>query len=119
MIRDSRKHLLNRLIHYVSPARLLIVIAVSIFIVEVVVMSVIHLLPVEPEGFAEGLLYAALLVILLLPLLYSLFFRSFILQIRERRRSEEALEAERYKLEAVAQSLGAGIAIISQDYRTI
>ncbi|MBM4331862.1 MAG: response regulator [Deltaproteobacteria bacterium] len=37
----------------------------------------------------------------------------------DRKRAEEALRTEREKLEAVTQNMGAGLAIISKDYRTL
>ncbi len=40
-------------------------------------------------------------------------------EIDERKQAEEALRAERDKLETVTQNIGAGIAIISRDYRTL
>jgi len=39
--------------------------------------------------------------------------------ITERRKAEEALRAERDKLETVTKNVGAGLAIISKDYRTV
>jgi PAS domain S-box-containing protein len=40
-------------------------------------------------------------------------------EITERKRAEEALRAERDKLEIVTRNIGAGLCIISKDYRTI
>ena len=40
-------------------------------------------------------------------------------ELVERKRAEEALLIERERLETVTQSMGAGLAIISRDYRTI
>lgn len=104
-----------------SPARLLAVIALSIFLVEMGVMQIIHFLPpyIEPEGFPEAVVDGLLLVLLLSPVLYLFFFRPLLLHIEERKRAEEALERERQRLETVTQNLGAGIAIISKDYTTV
>jgi len=44
---------------------------------------------------------------------------SFARDITERKRAEEALQAEKDKLEAVTENIGAGLAIISKDFRTL
>jgi PAS domain S-box-containing protein len=40
-------------------------------------------------------------------------------ELADRKRAEEALQDEREKLETVTQNIGAGLAIISKDYRTL
>jgi two-component system, cell cycle sensor histidine kinase and response regulator CckA len=42
-----------------------------------------------------------------------------ILDITDRKRAEEVLRSEREKLEMVTQNMGAGLALISKDYRTL
>ncbi|VVB68771.1 Methanogenesis regulatory histidine kinase FilI [uncultured archaeon] len=42
-----------------------------------------------------------------------------MLDITERKRAEETLRTERLKLDMVLQNIGAGLAIISRDYRTV
>ena len=45
--------------------------------------------------------------------------RGIVVDISKSKRTEEALLIERERLEAVTQSIGAGLAIISKDYRTL
>jgi len=44
---------------------------------------------------------------------------SFSVDITERKKAEEALLTERDRLEIVTESIGAGLAVISKDYRTL
>lgn len=81
-------------------------------------MTVIHILKPGPPH-VETLFDSLALVVLLSPLLYYSLFRPLLHEISERGRAEEALRAERNRLETVTESIGAGLAIISREYRTL
>jgi PAS domain S-box-containing protein len=121
MAEPKRAAATRRIPYTASPLRLLIFMALSIFVVETAVSSFIHGLPLreQPQGFAEAALDALLQILLLSPMLYYFLFRPLLLHIKERKLAEEALEAERARLETVTENIGAGLAIISPDYRTL
>ena len=101
-----------------SAAGLLLMMAVSIFFVELLVMTVIHELPftVEPEGFVEGLLDSLLLILLLSPMLYYFLFRPLLLHITERKLAEEGLRRERNKLKGILDVMPDGVCTVGKDY---
>jgi len=73
--------------------RLVVIIALSVFICEALVMCVISILSFS-SAFFEALFDATLLIILLSPILYFFTFRPLVVQhIRERKLAEEALRA--------------------------
>ncbi len=83
-----------------SPFFVLLIVAISVFIGESLVMLLLHYLPPRPF-WEEGLLDATLLVILIAPMLYFFLFRPMAVHIRERLRIEETLlknEEEQFKV---------------------
>lgn len=90
---------------YASPLRLLIITIGSIFLAEVVIMSILYFRP--PSSLLENILLDALcLSILIIPLLYLSLFRPITLNIiglheqnRALERSREAAQMERQRFE--------------------
>jgi PAS domain S-box-containing protein len=84
---------------YFSPIQLLIVIAISIFIIEFIMMLILIFLPHE-SILVHALLSSSLLVLFLSPILYFFIFRPLLTHITEREKFEEALikSETRYRL---------------------
>jgi signal transduction histidine kinase len=99
--------------------RLLIMIAILIFVVEAIVMSFIIHGPKSFSPFVDVLVDPLLLVSLLSPIFYYFLFRPLRMHITERKRAEEALQVERNLLETVTQNIGGRLAIISKEYKTL
>ncbi|RJQ52575.1 MAG: sensor histidine kinase [Nitrospiraceae bacterium] len=89
----TNKHIGKRLIEcmklYRSPCRLALGIALSVFIGEAVVMSVIMLMPLSDDS--RIFLDASILALLLSPFIFFFFFHPLFVTINERKRIEEAL----------------------------
>jgi PAS domain S-box-containing protein len=120
-----------------SPARLLLTLALSVFVIELSLMVAFALLPPIPE-WVEVFLDALLLVTLLFPLLYFLIFRplrTLIAQhllaerelallnqrlqedIAERRRIEEALRESESQFRDMLENAPIGMAVTALDGR--
>jgi diguanylate cyclase (GGDEF)-like protein/PAS domain S-box-containing protein len=97
MATDSRKTLFQ------SPARLIAIVAFSIFATEALLMFVLGQLPRLPQH-VENVVDAALLTLLLLPILYALLFRPLSMHIAALRQSEEKLLQQRGHLEEMVRS---------------
>ncbi len=79
---------------YASPLRLLIITIGSIFLAEVVIMSILYFRP--PSSLLENILLDALcLSILIIPLLYLSLFRPITLNIKGLHEQDKALERSR------------------------
>ena len=74
---------------YQSPFRLLIIMALSIFLSEFLVMIAIYLLPPFPSELAEAIFDAAVLIVMLSPMLYFFLFKPMLSQVKEREDAEE------------------------------
>ena len=75
---------------YLSPAQLLALTAVAIFVAEAVIMFLMPLIGPIPMVF-EAILDAVLLTLLAAPVMYLLLFRPMVLHINERKTAESAL----------------------------
>jgi PAS domain-containing protein len=75
---------------YLTPAQLLALTALAIFVAEAVIMFLMPLIGPIPMVF-EAILDAVLLTVLASPFLYFLLFRPMLLHIEERRTAEKAL----------------------------
>lgn len=79
-----------------SPIRLLILIALTIFLTHTFAMALFAVLP-HFHMWAESVIQSSLLLILLFPVLYFFSFRPLILHIAEREQAEEAMRQSEYK----------------------
>ena len=100
---------------YGSPYRLLIIMAVSIFITEMSIMAFLRHVW-TPGGHAEHILDSTFLVIMVFPILYFFFLRPLTLQIYERALVEKALRFERNKLFNIFEAMEDGVYIVNQNY---
>lgn len=99
---------------YCSPLLLIVAVAASVFVSEIVVM---HLL----SGFdlldhpIHHILDSLLLVALLFPVLIFLVFRPMNTHLAQRLRAEEELAAERNKLRGILDAMPASVCIVRQS----
>jgi len=83
-----------------SPALIFLVVALSVFISEALVMLLLHFLP-QQSFFLEAAIDATLLVGLISPTLYYFLFLPMAIHIRERQRTEDTLlknKEEQFKI---------------------
>src|SRR3989304_1430671 len=79
---------------YRSPLQLLIIMGVSIYVVEFMVMIILVFLPHE-SPVVHAFVDSSILIVLLVPFLYLFLFRPLILHIKETKKVEEDLTRER------------------------
>ncbi len=84
---------------YLSPLRLLLVLALTVFAVEMSIMLVLDVFPI-PEPVST-ILDATTLVILIFPVFYFLVFRPLTLNVQELARLEKARSADEASLRAM------------------
>lgn len=82
----SRDHKL-----YQSPVGLVLVIALSVFVAEYIIMLILPLFPQIPMQM-EGLIDAIFLIVLVSPTLYFVLFRPFVSLIKRYKESQASLE---------------------------
>jgi PAS domain S-box-containing protein len=99
--------------HLVDPLTLLIVIIASIFASGALVHLILSIFPpLSIESFA--LLDAAILTIILFPVVYFLVFRPFRTYIAELKRSEEALQVSEARYRSLVESTDDSIYLVSR-----
>jgi two-component system cell cycle sensor histidine kinase/response regulator CckA len=96
---------------YQSPARLLFIIIFSVFIAETLIMAVLSFYP-HISAQTWIFLDAALLVIILSPVLYCFVFKPLLLQINERKQAEEKAKLAYAELRQVFHTAADGIRLI-------
>ncbi len=84
-----------------SAVWMLIVLAVSVFVIEVLVMVLLSSLPPMSDA-AKMMIDAGTLSLLLFPIFYFLVFRPLIVNITERRMAEEALRESEMRFRKMA-----------------
>lgn len=106
-------NLQNRLFR--SPAQLLAIVVLAIFAIEVLLMFVRGPLPRLPNHRGE-IVDVILLILLLLPILYTFLFYPLSLYAAALRRSEEVLEQQRDRLEEMARNHTAELDERTQEF---
>lgn len=99
---------------YLSPVRVLAILALAIFAAESLVMAVLFFIPGIYEP-ALTLIDASLLVLLLSPALYFYLFRPLVLLVEERRRAEDALKTERDRAQDYLDVAGVMLVALDRD----
>ena len=103
---------------YPSPIRLLFLVVVSIFSVEITYMLFLHKgLALSPLG--EALLDASTLALLVAPALYFLVYRPFVKHIEELRKAEETLRKSGELFKCIFDYSKVGVNILGSDYKYI
>lgn len=100
-----------------SSMRLVLFVALCVFISEAAVMFVIAFMPVT-SLFMHALLDATLLVILLSPVLYFCLFRTLVRHIHERRKVEAELRNHRDRLDELVNERTAELRAANQNLKT-
>jgi PAS domain S-box-containing protein len=99
---------------YVTPLRSLIIIAVSTFLAEVLIMFLLTFLPPFSHT-EEAFLDAAILSIIIFPVLYFFLLKPMILHIRERKLVEEYLRYYQNHLEDLVEEQSNKLAKVTQE----
>lgn len=99
-----------------SPLRMVIIIAVSVFVIEAAIMFLLPFLPPLPY-LLDGLIDASAITILLSPVIYYLIFRPMTSYIAEIRSARDLIKDEKAKIEAIIT--GSQDAIIMMDSRGV
>ncbi|MCK9199665.1 MAG: HAMP domain-containing histidine kinase [Gallionella sp.] len=87
-----------------SPARLFLIVAISIFVAEIAIMFLFGLMPPMPpmvENFMDGIL----LTVLLLPILYLFLFRPLSWRVRALGQAEKSLRLQNEELKEKTRQL--------------
>jgi PAS domain S-box-containing protein len=101
---------------FIDPVNLLIIIIASIFSAEALVTLLLSIAsPSSPERYL--LLDAGMLVVILFPVIYYLVFKPFTSQIRQLKRSEEALQASEEKYRSIVETTDDSIYLVDGNYR--
>lgn len=100
-------------VYYHSPGRSLLVLASSIFVVEIVVMIVLHLWQLSPV--LETLFDALLLLMLLAPILYFVLFRPMIHHVNEYKCINDNWQGSAIRTQAILDNAFDGIVTIDEQ----
>ncbi|MDH4128585.1 MAG: response regulator [Spirochaetota bacterium] len=76
---------------YPTPIKLLLIIVITIFTIEAIIMSTLYLFPIKSE-ILKGLLDALLISLISFPTLYFFMYKPLVLHISEHKRSEDVLK---------------------------
>ncbi len=101
---------------YRTPLQIIIIIALSIFVVEAAVMLVFYFMPFLPELF-KTFIDPFVLVLTLSPILYLFIFRPLILLIKERKHAEEELRKERDRAQQYLDVAGVMFVVLDTEGR--
>ncbi len=104
------------MIDYRTPLQIIIIIALSIFVVEAAVMLVFYFMPFLPELF-KTFIDPFVLVLTLSPILYLFIFRPLILLIKERKHAEEELRKERDRAQQYLDVAGVMFVVLDTEGR--
>ncbi len=102
---------------YESPVRLLIVIVLSAFVSEALVMIALRFIFLPP--WWEVIFDSSLLVILISPMLYLFLFRPLILHIGDRRLAEEETVRALMELEQIFDTAADGMRLVDKDFNVL
>lgn len=101
---SGRKKPARPLAIYRSPIRLLVLIALTMFVTHALAMVMFALLP-QFRMWIETLIESVLLLVLLFPILYFFSFRPLLLHIAEREEAEAAMIQSEYKYRQLFEHL--------------
>src|SRR3990170_3201832 len=101
---------------YASPLRLLIIMGISIYVVEFLVMIILVYLPHE-SPVIHGLVDSSLLIVLLVPFLFLFLFRPLLVHVKERKKVEEDLVIERDRAQSYLDVAGVMVLVLDPGGR--
>ena len=101
---SERRKFTRPLAIYRSPIRLLVLIALTLFVTHALAMALFAVLP-QFRMWIETLIESVLLLILLFPVLYYFSFRPLLLHIAEREEAEAAMIQSEYKYRQLFEHL--------------
>lgn len=107
------KGVFNRL--YSSPYWLVVILTITVFATECLVMVLLPLFPDLPARVAV-LLDSTILILFILPCLNFFLFRPLSHQIMERKRAEEALQREHNRMRDILDAMQDGVCIVNQEH---
>ena len=99
-----------------TPTYLLLVVAISLFTSEVLLMFLLNYLP-QMGMVKTVILDASLLVVLLFPVLYYFLFKPMNSYIDEREKAEVELKRSDEKVRAIIATIGEGVISMGSDFR--
>jgi two-component system cell cycle sensor histidine kinase/response regulator CckA len=102
---------------YESPVSLLIVIVLSAFVFEALLMIALRFISLPP--WWEVIFDASLLIILVFPILYLFLFRPLILHIGDRRRAEEETRLAFAELKQIFDTAADGMRLVDKDFNVL
>ncbi|HLE15889.1 MAG TPA: PAS domain-containing protein [Anaerolineales bacterium] len=109
---------LSQPISHPPPSRFLAILALLIFLAEMVAMIILYFLNI-PDYAAETLLDGIIMLSLILPGLYFIQLKPLIKEIEERDRAEGALRASESLLRRILESLPVGVWITDKNGQII
>lgn len=103
---------------YPFPAKVIVILAVSIFLAEMFSMTVLYFVHL-PNYLLVSLMDGIIMLALILPGLYFLQFKPILQQMENRSRAEQALRASEALLARVLQLLPVGVWIIDRNGKIV
>ena len=100
---------------YQSPARLLLIIILSVFIAEAFIMALLSFLP-HISTRTWVFLDSAFLVVVVSPVLYFFGFRPLLIHINERKKAQLITKSAYAELRQVFHTAADGIRLIDNDF---
>lgn len=98
------------LVNNPSPARYLAILAILIFLAEMIAMTVLYLVQIS-NSVIEALLDGFIMLVFILPGLYLLQLKPLLRQVEERTRADQALRTSEELLRSVLELLPVGVRI--------
>jgi PAS domain S-box-containing protein len=113
---ETKEPKIKRADALLSPARVVIVVTLAIFVIETLEMSFFQLLPtLSPLSYI--LLDGFLLIILISPALYYFLFRPLVMHVNERKKAEKLVVLAKEEWERTFDAVAEGIVFIKGSYR--
>ncbi len=103
---------------YNSPAKLLIIIILSVFATEAFIMFLLSFSP-HLSTWLRALIDATLLIVLLSPTLYFFVFKPLITYIAERKQAEKKTEIAYLELNQIFNTAADGMRVIDKDFNIL
>ena len=100
----------------IEPAFFLLILVLSIFLGEIIIMIVLPFL-ISPHVYYGSVLDALLLVVIVFPILYMFSFKPLRLHIMELKRMQEELKRSEERYRSLVESTEDSIYMVDKDYK--